>query len=167
MLPRFSLCSQLCRTLCGCACSLTSASKVWCFFVFLIKLQFCLFVKHFFPSWVDYIQAAGEASFVFAPHLRLRLGSPLRNGVAAPLAPPLGELSPKVTERGGVSVPQDDHCRLRHTFGAGASGHPGTGVPTGKRESVKHRGRLGLCESVPFFDTSGICCQDFDSVVIW
>ena len=29
MLPRFSLRSQLCETLCGCACSFTSASLVW------------------------------------------------------------------------------------------------------------------------------------------
>ena len=73
------------------------------FFVFLIKLQFCLFVKNFFPSWVDYVQTNGEASSVFAPHLRLRLGSPLRNGAAAPLAPPLGELSPQVTERASAA----------------------------------------------------------------
>ena len=31
LLPRFSLRSQLCRTLCGCACSLTSASMVYLF----------------------------------------------------------------------------------------------------------------------------------------
>ena len=35
LLPRFSLRSQLCETLCGCACSFTSASKVFYWFVLL------------------------------------------------------------------------------------------------------------------------------------
>ena len=43
------------------------------FFVFLIKLQFCLFVKNFFPSWVDYMQRPMK----LPPYLH-------RTGAAAP-----------------------------------------------------------------------------------
>ena len=76
------------------------------FFVFLIKLQFCLFVKNFFPSWVDYLQTAGEASFVFAPH---------RRGSAAPKVD--DERSRESGEPSGVTIIaglSGSHCQRRH-----------------------------------------------------
>ena len=48
-LPRFSLRSQLCETLCGCACSFTPASQVCAHqYVMHIKHHLCPFVKNFF-----------------------------------------------------------------------------------------------------------------------
>ena len=40
LLLRFSLRSQLCETLCGCACSFTSASKVCCYWFVLLNYIF-------------------------------------------------------------------------------------------------------------------------------
>ena len=50
LLPRFSLPSQLWETLCGCACSFTSASVVCCFEVVPFIHQVKLFVKNFFQK---------------------------------------------------------------------------------------------------------------------
>jgi len=47
LLNRFSLCSQLCRTLCGCASSFTSASMVSNYDMLFIH-QMCTFVKNEF-----------------------------------------------------------------------------------------------------------------------
>ena len=51
LLPRFSLPSQLWETLCGCACSFTSASVVCCFEVVFFIHQVKLFVKNFFQNF--------------------------------------------------------------------------------------------------------------------
>ena len=59
LLPRFSLRSQLCETLCGCACSFTSASMVFTI-VFVIKLHKCLLVKNFFPPAAELVALAPD-----------------------------------------------------------------------------------------------------------
>ena len=48
LLPRFSLRSQLCETLCGCACSFTSASKVCCYWFVLLNYTFVRLSRTFF-----------------------------------------------------------------------------------------------------------------------
>ena len=49
---RFSLCSQLCRTLCGCASGFTPASMVLGYVMLFIHHR-CPFVKHFFARYAD------------------------------------------------------------------------------------------------------------------
>ena len=53
LLPRFSLRSQLCETLCGCACNFTSASKVYSYqFVLLNYISVRLSSTFFRPMWM-------------------------------------------------------------------------------------------------------------------
>ena len=59
VLNRFSLRSQLCRTLCGCAFSFTPASVV-SNYVMLFIPQMCAFVKHFFTSSADRFSIPGQ-----------------------------------------------------------------------------------------------------------
>ena len=80
LLPRFSLRSQLCETLCGCACNFTSASKVYGYQFVLLNYTFVRLSSTFFHipwKWLLFPpdhDRIGKSLMVRAQLLALPLG---------------------------------------------------------------------------------------------